>query len=228
VVVAALDPVIVDLVAVGTALDTVAAFLVVEVAVLHSKHRAGQASCHINGMLVEAVAAVGYLNVIERKGACVLVVAEQSCTGAVTDECITDEDVVCTVDDHILVPDGTRDFKSLKDIMVTFKDDSIVVVAGQDRALSVDSHPADRDPAISRAMGVEDHSVIVGCRPIRVDQHCIARAEHVGADQIGKTGVCPPRANLVALIRASGEAIPREQRHSHHNRCLPNQESATE
>src|SRR6185436_11896777 len=76
VVVRALDPVVVDLVALGARLDAVAAQVVVQVAVLHAEHRPGVGDLvggDVDGVLLIAVAAAGDLDAVQGQRARVVI-----------------------------------------------------------------------------------------------------------------------------------------------------------
>src|SRR6185503_19010279 len=78
---AARNPVVINLIALSSALDVVSAILIMEVAILHPKHRAGMCEfigSHIERVLPRPVAAVIDLDILKRQRTGVGVGAEDA------------------------------------------------------------------------------------------------------------------------------------------------------
>src|SRR5689334_7993276 len=112
-------PVVIDLVALRAALDVVAAVLIVQVTILHAKHRTRMRKlvrCHVHRMLARAVAAVIDLDVFHQQRPRVSIGAQYSVRGTIMDHTITESDVVSVMVDAAKTT--ARHVETLKDVMV--------------------------------------------------------------------------------------------------------------
>ncbi len=98
----ALDPVVVELVALGAGFDVVAAVLIVKIAMLHPEHRAGVGALvgrHVDGMSRVARSSAVDLDVLEGERAAVVIGAEEAVPRAIVDDRVGEGQIVAVVED---------------------------------------------------------------------------------------------------------------------------------
>src|SRR2546423_4944776 len=116
---AARNPVVIDLVALGAALDVVPTVLIVQIAVLHAEDGARMRELvrrHVDGMLSRPASTVIDLDVFERERTGVCISAEDAVRGAVVDDRVTDGDVMSMMIDATEGASG--DIKALEDVVI--------------------------------------------------------------------------------------------------------------
>src|SRR6185369_11172395 len=112
-------PVVVNLVALRATLDVVATVLIVQVAILHAKHRARMGKLvrrHIDWMLPGATTAVIDLDILHQQRAGVSIRSEYSVSRTIVDHTITQGNVVSVVVNSSKA--ATRHVETFEDIMV--------------------------------------------------------------------------------------------------------------
>src|SRR5690606_9475266 len=130
VVVGALDPVRVDLVALGARLHVVPAVRVVDPAELHAEDRAGVRDLvggHVNLVIAVASPAAIHLDALEEHGARIVVGAENSLARAVVDHAVTQRDVVGVMEEASRA--AARQIQVLEDVVVARRLDGVDAAA---------------------------------------------------------------------------------------------------